>query len=210
MRPNWYQISIGNTSGDKSLKETVRIPAKIQRNAAALLDQQMWCWGCDVRRTQGNLLLAYGAEKRPAPNARYHSAYTFQLDNDAVLDLWGWGIWFTHKHWGSLFVSRSRCRMRYSSEFIPIPDAWQARDLPPMTGVRDDTEAGYAADLLATTLNWIGSYEGWLGSQVEPDYRERVLMAWPQRKRHKGGVPAEEVPARWFELAGQIVQNKIS
>jgi hypothetical protein len=63
---------------DGELKGTVRIPANIQRAVIPLLDQQMWCWGCDVRRTQGNLLLAYGAEKRPSPNARYHSAYTFQ------------------------------------------------------------------------------------------------------------------------------------
>ena len=185
----------------------MRIPADIQRAVIPLLDQQMWCWGCDVRRTQGNLLLAHGAEKRPSPNARYHSAYTFQLDKDAVFNLWGWGIWLAHPHWGSLFISRSRCHVRYSSAFTPMPDAWRARDLPPMTGVREDTEAGYADHLLATALNWIGGYENWLGSQVEPDYRERILKQWPQRKRYKGGISAAEMPVRWFELAEQITKE---
>jgi hypothetical protein len=90
-----------------------------------------------------------------------------------------------------------------------MPDAWRARDLPPMTGVRDDTEAGYAADPLAIARHWIGGYEQWLCDQVEPDYRERIIKQWPQRKRHKGGIPAAEMPARWFELAEQIVQHKI-
>ena len=169
----------------------------------------MWCWGCDVRRAQGNLLLAYGAEKRPAPDARYPSAYMFQADKNAALNLWGWGIWLADPHRGSLFISRSRCRVHYSSEVIQMPDAWRARDLPPMTGVRDDKEAGYAADLLAAALNCIGGYEDWLGSQVEPDYRERILKQWPQRKRHKGGIPTTEMPARWFELAEQVVQHRI-
>lgn len=117
---------------DRCLKGIVHIPTNIRLIAATSLDQQMWCWGCDVRRTQGNLMLAYGAQKRPAPT-----------------------------------------------------------------------------DLLLTTLNWIGGYERWLRIQVEPEYRERVLAVWPQRKRHKGGVPAVEMPARWLELAEQIVQNRI-
>ena len=192
------------------MRKAVCVPTGVSRIAIPLMDQQMWCWGCDVRRTAGNLLLAYGAEKRPASDKRYHSAYTFQLNKDAVLNLWGWGVWFSHSDWGSLFISRSRFRVRYSSEFMPMPDAWRARDLPPMTGIRDETEAGYAVHLLATALNWIGGYEDWLGSQVKPDYRERVLAAWPQRKRHKGGIPAAEMATRWFELAEQIVPEEIN
>lgn len=117
------------------MKGKVRIPADIRRAAIPLLDQQMWCWGYDVRRTKGNLLLACGAEKRPSPDDRYHSAYAFAAGNCAVLNLWGWGIWLAHSEWGSLFVSRSRCRVRYSSEVIRMPDAWRARDLPPMTAL---------------------------------------------------------------------------
>ncbi|NDJ62583.1 MAG: hypothetical protein GYB67_15755 [Chloroflexi bacterium] len=174
-----------------------------------LLEQQMWCWGCDVCRAQGNLLLAYGAEKRPSPDARHHSAYAFQTDKDAVLNLWGWGIWLAHRRQGSLFISRSRFRVRYSPEVLQVPEAWQARDLPPMIGARDDKEAGYAADLLAAALKWIGDYERWLCSQVEVDYRERILKTWPQRKRHKGGIPAAEMPTRWLELSAKIAKEPL-
>ncbi len=195
--------------GGGELKGTIRLTTSLQRTAVPLLDQQMWCWGYDVRRTQGNLLVAYGAEKRPAPDKRYHSAYRFVADNCVVLNLWSWGIWLSHPQWGSLFVSRSRFRVIYSSEIIQIPDAWRARDLPPMTGAHDETEADNAANLLATAQNWIGGYEYWLCSQVEPDYREQILEKWPKRKQYKGGIPAAEMSTSWFELAQQIVQHKI-
>jgi hypothetical protein len=169
----------------------------------------MWCWGCDVRRTQGNLLLAYGAEKRPAPDPRRASAYTLRLDAGSRLTLWGWGLWFARPRWGSLFISRSHFRTHYDPAVILTPQAWRARDLPPLSGTRDETEAGYASNLLAAALNWIGCYERWLCGQVEADYRERVLEKWPQRKQHKGGIPAAEMPTRWFELAEQIVQHNI-
>ena len=189
---------------DEVLKGIIRISADVQRTAVPLLDQQLWCWGCDVRRTQGNLLVAYGAEKRPAPDKRYHSAYRFVADNHVVMNLWSWGIWLSHPQWGSLFIGRSRFRVSYSAEIIQIPGAWRARDLPPMTGVRDETEAVHANNLLVATMNWIGRYEHWLCSQVETDYRERTLKQWPKRKQHKGGIPAAEMSARWFELAEKI------
>jgi len=190
------------------LNGTVRIPIDIQRIAIPLLDQQMWCWGCDVRRSAGNLLLAYGAEKRPSPDARYHSAYTFQVDGQAVMNLWGWGVWIAHLNWGSLFIGRSRFCVRYSPQVIPMPNAWRERDLPPMVGIQDETETGCASALLASALNWIGRYERWLCGQVDADYRAQTIDKWPQRRRYKGGIPAAEMPKRWLELAERVLQHE--
>ncbi|MEO0564475.1 MAG: hypothetical protein AAF125_20390 [Chloroflexota bacterium] len=182
----------------------MRIATEFQRRAFPLLDQQMWCWGCDVQRAEGNLLLAYNAEKRPAPNPRDHSAYRFVADNHVVLNLWSWGIWVSQPQWGSLFIGRSRFRVHYSTEAIHTPDAWRTRDLPSMTGAHNEADAMHAIYLLEAALNWIGGYEDWLRSQVEPDYREQILEKWPQRKQHKGGTPAPEMSTRWFGLAKQI------
>src|SRR5687768_12975270 len=49
-----------------------RLPKALEKQGEALLEQQMWCWGCDVRRQEGNLLLAYGCERRASPDSRYH------------------------------------------------------------------------------------------------------------------------------------------
>lgn len=62
--------------------KSIKLPPKVQHTANALMEQQMWCWGCDVRRADGNLLMLYGAEKRPSPEPRFHSAYTFYLEED--------------------------------------------------------------------------------------------------------------------------------
>jgi hypothetical protein len=195
----------------KSVKASgsVRIPANMRRSAIPLIDQQMWCWGCDARRAEGNLLMVYGAEKRPSPSTRYHSAYMFQASNAAVLTLWSWGIWVSHPDWGSLFVSRSRFRVRYTSEVIQTPDAWRSRDLPYMSGARDETEARYADILLATALEWMGNYEQWLCNHMGPEYRERIVDNWPQRKQHKGGIPAAEMSTYWFDLSTRISKETL-
>lgn len=78
-----------------------------------------------------------------------------------------------------------------------------------MTGARNQTESRYADHLLAAVLRWIGRYEDWLCSQVEPN-RERVLDKWPQRRRYKGDIAAAEMSARWFELSTTLVQELVT
>lgn len=189
------------------MKGTLRIPADIQRIAVPLIDQQMWCWGCDVRRAQGNLLVAYGAHKRPSADDRYHSAYSFHLDDHAVLSLWGWGLWLAHPAKGSLFISRSRFRARYSATVTLMPDAWQVRDLPPMSGIRHDNDSAHADALLSTALVWIGAYERWIAGQTESAYRASVMSTWPQRRQYKGGIPSADMADLWFELGQRVTTS---
>ncbi len=185
----------------RNLKKQVKMPNHSQQIARMLIDQQMWCWGCDVRRIAGNLLLLYGAKKRPSPNPRYHSAYVFQIEGEALVNLWGWGLWIACPHRGSLFIGRSRFQVCYTRDAVLMPDAWCKRDLPLTTSEPDNDDLEYAHDLLATALHWIGSYEDWLSTQVASDYREHILAKWPQRRRYKGGIPAAEMAERWFELS---------
>jgi hypothetical protein len=190
-------------------RSSIRLPADLNRSSAALMDQQMWCWGCDVRRTAGNLLLAYGADKRSSPDPRYQSAYTFRTITHIALTLWGWGLWCACSDKGSLFVSRSHLRLRYSRTVTLTPDAWRERDLPATVNVQGETTTRTAYVLLADALQWIGHYEYWLRDQVEPDYRERVIARWPQCRQYKGVVPAAEMADRWFELS-TIIQKELA
>ena len=189
----------------KSLNKQLGIPSQLQQTARMLMDQQMWCWGCDVRRSDGNLLSMYGADKRPSPNPRYRSAYTFKLEGQAVVNLWGWGLWIACPSLGSLFIERSRFKIYYTPEFIPIPDAWRKRDLPSIDFRGDGDELGYVRTLLIKALNWIGAYETWANTQVSSDYRERVLTKWPQKRCYKGSIPAEEMAEQWFKLSTCIL-----
>lgn len=189
------------------MSQFVKIPSKYQRTAVALIDQQMWCWGCDVRRTEGNLLLIYGAEKRPSPQPGYHSAYTFHLQNNTVLNLWGWGIWIARTGLGSLLISRSQFRVRYTNDVYFKPDAWRERHLPLTSNTKCTEERQKAFDLLFSAMHWAGTYESWLQTQVKLDYREQAIAAWPQRKHYRGGIPVAQMPVRWFELAGCILSE---
>jgi len=188
-----------------NLKKRLKIPNHSQQTAKMLIDQQMWCWGCDVRRAEGNLLLLYGADKRPSPNPRYSSAYVFQLEGQAIINLWGWGVWLACPSLGSLFIARSRFNVFYTPEVIPIPDVWCKRDLPPMGLTESTVNLTHTHNLLAKALSWIGNYEVWVNTQAISDYRERVLTKWPQKRRYKGGIPAPEMAEQWFKLSTSVM-----
>jgi hypothetical protein len=184
-----------------------RLPKVVEKQGAALLDQQMWCWGCDVRRQAGNLLLAYGGERRPSPDPRYHSAYSYGLCAECTLTLWGWGVWMAREGRGSLFVSRSQFRVSYTSEVHRYPQAWQADDLPIIRQPADPAAQTNTRCLLAEALNWIGEYEHWLACHTEPAYRETVIAAWPQRRHYRGGTSAADLAQTWLNLAGILYEE---
>jgi hypothetical protein len=187
-----------------------RLPKAVEKQGVALLDQQMWCWGCDVRRQAGNLLLAYGCERRPAPDPRFHSAYSYRLCADCVLTLWGWGVWMAREGLGSLFLSRSRFRVTYSPDTQLYPQAWQADDLPSGRRPCDPVAQMNTRCLLAETMTWIGDYEGWLACHTEPHYRETIIAAWPQRRRYRGGTAGSAMSPTWktlSELVGEEMHH---
>jgi hypothetical protein len=177
------------------------VPGEMRKVSEALFEQQMWCWGCDVRREAGNLLLAYGMEKQPSPDPRYHSAYHCTLDTSGALTLWGWGIWVAMQDYGSIFISRSHFRVRYSEAAALRPAAWCEKQLPPLSPV---SNRNVSTCLLVTAFQWIAEYERWLACRVETDYRDGALAAWPLRRRYGGGVPARDVPDHWTQIAQRI------
>jgi len=190
---------MGKTHLKKHLSPTVKLPAVLSRQGAALIDQQMWCWGCDVRRADGNLLLAYGCQQRPSPEPRYHSAYTLYGAVPAgALTLWGWGVWVAAPERGSLFISRDRFRVRWIPQTDLAPEAWQERDLPRGSADIPSTDALL---LLREAVLWIAVYERWVAGTVEPNYRVSTISAWTQRRRFKGGSSIEKVADQWEEIA---------
>ena len=187
------------------MRQNIPVPASTCRKAEALLDQQMWCWGCDVRREQGNLLLAYGGERHPAPNGRSSSAYHWHLPGGGSLVLWGWGIWTSCAGKGSLYLSRSPFRLRYGASVTEHPKAWCEKDLPPLPGPTGSQEQKQAVNLLVELTNWIEHYERWIAEITLPGYRPGTIEAWPRGRRYKGGVAAAEMGDAWERLARSFV-----
>jgi len=184
-----------------------RLPKAVEKQGEALLDQQMWCWGCDVRRQAGNLLLAYGCERRPSPDPRFHSAYSYGLCTGCVLTLWGWGVWIARDGLGSVLLSRSRFRVSYKTEVHLHPQAWQAEDLPYAQSPHDLAAQANTRRLLAEAMTWIGEYEHWLARHTEPAYRETIIAAWPQRRRYRGGTASGAMTTTWKTLAELVYEE---
>lgn len=179
------------------------LPAALLRLGPALIDEQMWCLGCDVRYPGGNLLHTCGLERRPSPEPRFRSAYTTVDDAGRAITLWGWGIWTAMPDRGSLFISRDRLRLAWTPRYEPAPQAWTVDDLPlPATNCPGD-EASVQA-LLRHALLWIADYEDWLRQHIGQDYRARTIEAWPQRRRYQGGIPADDLANTWRTLADSL------
>jgi hypothetical protein len=170
----------------------------------------MWCWGCDIRRQEGNLLLAYGCERRGSPDPRYHSAYIYSLCADCTLTLWGWGVWIAREGLGSLFLSRSRFRVSYIPQVHRYPQAWQADDLPSGKSPCDPAAQTSTHCLLIEAMDWIGGYEHWLACHTESHYREAAIAAWPQRRRYRGGTPAADLAQTWLNLSKLLREESLN
>ena len=95
---------------DTSRRVWMTLSGDYKKRGAALLHQQCWCWGFDVRRQVGNeranLLLELGFERVAAPDG-VHGATTYRLrQNDgSTVTLWGFGFCFGDEA-GGVFVSR--------------------------------------------------------------------------------------------------------
>lgn len=149
----------------------------------------------------------YGAQKRPSPVPRHHSAYSFHLQDGAVLNLWGWGIWMAQQDCGCLMLSRSRFRVRFTYHVVLMPDAWCENDLPDTDNHLNDHAHSMAYRLLIQMMYWISGYERWVLTQFKPDYRNNVIHSWPQRKHYRGGVPSQDVPQQWQKLAQILLEE---
>ena len=68
---------------------------KVRKTGTLLLDQQLWCWGQDIRRVDGNALLAYGFTRHRPPEGEHGSpAYEWRGSGRSRVILWGFGFFY--------------------------------------------------------------------------------------------------------------------
>jgi hypothetical protein len=184
------------------------LPPALRKVAAALFDQQMWCWGCDIRREGGNLLAAYGFHKHASDKKNCHSTYTFALDSDCTMTLWGWGMWISRAEMGSAFVSRSRFDLQHTYEVVNPIGACQASDLP-FTTLTTSAQVELGRALLCEAMLLCADYERWLIQSVGLSYREQVVKAHPPSSHHKP-VEAHRMADTWHELVHALQSYEVS
>jgi hypothetical protein len=174
-----------------------QIPEDVQMLGTALLHQQMWCWGYDIRRSEGNVLSHYGFTRQRAPvDVRGSSVYTLHGDCGRRIMLWGFGLLYAQVGTGSLFLRRYAFAPHLTASPDVFTTVWSPEHLPALNVPLTLEEAQLAQSLLTDALHWISRYEQWIQEQYGSEYRRDCLAEWKQTV-----VPAEKVASEWERLA---------
>jgi hypothetical protein len=185
------------TPPERSIFCALLIPQDVQKLGTALLHQQLWCWGYDIRWPAGNVLHRYGfSSQRPPDDVRGSTAYTLCRDDGRSIGLWGFGLLSVQTGAGSLFLQRYGFVPRLATFSDALPPAWAPEHLSMFRIPRTLEEGLLARSLLADALNWVSRYEQWVQENYGCDYRRECLAAWQQTV-----VPAEKVVDTWKHLS---------
>lgn len=172
-------------------------------DAAALFDQQLWCFGYDIRRAEGNLLLEMGCQRLAAPeSADCVSCYQLDLTTGERLTLRGFGVLCEDLASSrAVFLHRDAFHVSWFEQGLEsLPwrpqDVMRADPVPPHAGEQ-------AARLLGRTIDWFAEYEQAVADRLGSAYRSDCLG---ERDRDPAIEPTE-MASRWRTLASEIVQE---
>lgn len=181
----------------RSTPKRWRLPPALRRRGQALLHQQCWCWGCDIRRGEGNLLLQHGfTRQRPPANVRGSSAYMLTLAHEHTVMLWGFGLCYVAAGAEALYLNRYQFTPLLVAQESLATTIFRVVDVPPLHYAQSISDCQSLARVLPAALNWIASYEHWVQATYGPLYRQQCLSGWPH-----ASLAAEQMAETWQELA---------
>ena len=171
-----------------------------KKRGAALLHQQCWCFGFDIRRQlegqRANLLLELGFEKTSPPSKPGATMYQRREPGGELVTLWGFGMCFGDAN-GGVFVSRFSFWPRLGE--VAAPKAAHAPDqLGDFRAARRLGECECALCYFARALVWLADYEREVERVAGLSHREIALKEW----RHAASSPGA-IAGQWEHLAKQ-------
>jgi hypothetical protein len=171
-------------------------PRPVRSFAEKLLAQQLWCWGCDIRRDDGNLLLQHGFS-RHRPDDEQGGSSCYRLDeNRRHINLWGFGIFYGERRSGGLYLGRAGFSPSWSAVESLADGVHWADDLPGFSRPRGAAQWQRSHLLCRRMLQWIASYERWVIGEVGIDYRRQCVNTWMRPL-----VKADQMPRAWAQLS---------
>ncbi len=182
------------------------IEDELLRHGVTLLSQQVWCWGRDIFRPEGNWLLEIGFDRiePPADRKDCSSVYTLAMPRRRCVVLRGFGVFYGDGQWGGVFLPRFKFQPRYTIQATLDCPPWSDVDLPTLNTPTESQR--HACTMLTLDLiDWIHHYEVNIVDQLGLAYRRSTLL-----KRQNGSqpfVPAENFAAAWRELSYQVASN---
>ncbi|MFO0823971.1 MAG: hypothetical protein U0792_12815 [Gemmataceae bacterium] len=175
---------------------------ELRRRAVALLDQQLWCWGRDIARPEGNVLLGLGmCRYRSSDSGHDRSVYTGRVAGDGVVWLWGFGVLFCLPERGGVFLRR------YGFDPLLIEHPLERPVFAPEefhNTIRPSTARQQATVevLVRAAAGWMAAYEHWITENFGLTYRESALAA----RSKPAAVPAGDMASAWEHLAKKSVR----
>lgn len=160
--------------------------------AQALMHQQCWCWGQDVRRAEGNLLLERGFLRyRPPEEGSGATHYALRLDCASDLSLWGFGVAIAVRGIGSLYLNRYQMTPCFGLMDRLTGPIYRPEELSVVASIFDSR----TRRLSWLARQWIADYEDWVLDELGLAYRMETLRTW-----HEPVIDPTTVPDLWRSL----------
>jgi hypothetical protein len=189
------------TPPNRQRHDFFRLSGQERRFADALVHQQFWCFGADIRWPDGNLLVELGCERHRPPERDSGSVtYQFQVAPGIDLVLWGFGCCWTVESIGRVYLSRFSIVPHELDPDAELSAISLPAHLPPPKCAESRDDIDRLAKLTAGLLRWFAWYEAWVIATMGLEGREAALAPWGK----KIVCPATEMMTRWSELANRL------
>ena len=174
--------------------------------AVKLLSQQVWCWGRDIERIEGNWLMEIGFE-RTEPTFRCEncdSIYSLELSNGKRVILRAFGVFYGNDQKEGIYLPRYEFLPKYLRRLNIKNIPWEKNDLPELY-FPNNSEVSNCVRLVTELVNWIRTYEENVANILGLDYRKSTLYEW--QKIVGSIIPAEDMISEWKFLETKISEN---
>tara|TARA_B100000401_G_scaffold73359_1_gene45138 strand:- start:99 stop:704 length:606 start_codon:yes stop_codon:yes gene_type:complete len=174
--------------------------------ASRLLSQQVWCWGRDIERSEGNWLMEIGFDRIEPEFKCDHcdSIYTLELPNGKRVMLRAFGVFYGNNQKEGIYLPRYDFLPKYSRRLNIKNPPWEKKDLPKLN-FPNNSEITNCVTLVSELVNWIRTYEENVVNVLGLDYRKSTLLEWIKIRGLI--IPAEDMVSEWKFLESQISEN---
>jgi len=194
-------IHFANCMSDRASRQSCE---DVRDFAAGLLSQQIWCWGQDIRRPEGNWLLRLGFERTTPPKKQESCAsmYRLELPPERRIVLRGFGVFLGDDRRGGMFLERYGFSPKFTDQSRLIADLWSCEDLPPLRTPESELEVASCRLMLLSLIDWIVEYELRVRQELGNQYRAETLERWNNGKRFY--LPESYMMSAWRQLSLRI------
>ena len=178
----------------------------LMKHAIGLLSQQIWCWGRDILRPEGNWLIEIGFDRMEPPKDHTDcaSVYTLEFAKGRCVVLRGFGVFYGDVCHGGVFLPRYEFQPKYTTRTALESPPWFVTDLPKLDPPTENLLLP-CVNLTVSLMHWIEAYERDIVDRLGIEYRRSMLDAWDNKKGPK--IPAGEMPHAWQMLGNALADD---